>query len=37
MNRGIKVNRKVKEGISVFLGTNLEYFDECTKSDGEIE
>ena len=33
MNRGIKVNQKVKEGISVFLGTNLEYFDECTKNN----
>ena len=31
VNRALKVNTKVKNGVSVFLGTDLKYFDECAK------
>lgn len=32
-NRALKVNKKVKKGLSVFLGTDLNYFDECAKKN----
>ena len=32
-NRALKVNKKTKKGLSVFLGTDLKYFDECTKNN----
>lgn len=32
-NRALKVNKKVKNGLSVFLGTDLQYFDECAKKN----
>ena len=32
-NRASKVNKKVKKGLSVFLGTDLNYFDECAKKN----
>lgn len=33
VNRGLKVNTKVKKGLSVFLGTDLDYFDKCAKEN----
>ncbi len=33
VNRALSVNRKVKKGLSVFLGTDLNYFDSLIKSD----
>ena len=33
VDRGTSVNKKVKNGLSVFLGTNLDYFDKCAKSN----
>ncbi len=35
-NRALKVNKKTKKGLSVFLGTDLEYFDKC-KENNKIE
>lgn len=32
-NRALKVNKKVKKGLSVFLGTDLNYFDECKEKN----
>lgn len=32
-NRALKVNKKTKKGLSVFLGTDLEYFDKCKESN----
>jgi hypothetical protein len=32
-NRALKVNKKTKKGLSVFLGTDLKYFDECKKNN----
>lgn len=32
-NRALKVNKKVDNGLSVFLGTDLNYFDECAKKN----
>lgn len=32
-NRALKVNKKIKKGLSVFLGTDLNYFDECAKKN----
>lgn len=32
-NRALEVNKKVKKGLSVFLGTDLNYFDECAKKN----
>lgn len=32
-NRALKVNKKVKKGLSIFLGTDLNYFDECAKKN----
>lgn len=29
LNRALEVNKKSKENLSVFLGTDLEYFDKC--------
>lgn len=33
VNRALKVNKKIKKGLSVFLGTDLKYFDSLIKSD----
>jgi len=33
VERGLSVNKKVKKGLSVFLGTELEYFDKCAKEN----
>ncbi|XZK68230.1 glycosyltransferase family 4 protein [Clostridium perfringens] len=33
VNRALKVNKKVEKGLSVFLGTDLNYFDSLIKSD----
>ncbi|EJT6171573.1 glycosyltransferase family 4 protein [Clostridium perfringens] len=33
INRALSVNNKIKEGLSVFLGTDLKYFDSLIKSD----
>lgn len=33
VNRALSVNRKVEKGLSVFLGTDLNYFDSLIKSD----
>ena len=33
VNRGLEVNKKVKKGLSVFLGTDLNYFDKCAKEN----
>lgn len=35
-NRALKVNKKTSKGLSVFLGTDLEYFDKC-KENNKIE
>lgn len=32
-NRVLSVNKKVDKGLSVFLGTNLEYFDACKEKN----
>ena len=32
VNRALKVNKKVEKGLSVFLGTDLNYFDSLIKS-----
>ena len=32
-NRALKVNKKTKKGLSVFLGTDLEYFDKCKENN----
>lgn len=32
VNRALSVNRKVEKGLSVFLGTDLKYFDSLTKN-----
>ena len=32
-NRALKVNKKTSKGLSVFLGTDLKYFDECKKNN----
>lgn len=34
--RALKVNKKVNNGLSIFLGTDLKYFDEC-KEKNKIE
>ena len=33
VNRGLLANKKLKEGLSVFLGTDLSYFDKCAKEN----
>lgn len=33
VNRGLSVNKNVKKGLSVFLGTDLNYFDKCAKEN----
>ncbi|MDH2462030.1 glycosyltransferase family 4 protein [Clostridium perfringens] len=33
VNRALKVNKKVEKGLSVFLGTDLNYFDSLIKND----
>ncbi|EOU1595698.1 glycosyltransferase family 4 protein [Clostridium perfringens] len=33
VNRALSVNRKVEKGLSVFLGTDLNYFDSLIKND----
>lgn len=33
VDRGLLVNKKLKSGLSVFLGTDLEYFDKCAKEN----
>ena len=33
VNRALEVNNKVNKGLSVFLGTNLKYFDECKEKN----
>ena len=33
VNRAIKVNKDVTSGLSVFLGTDLKYFDQCRKNN----
>lgn len=35
-NRALKVNKKINKGLSVFLGTDLKYFDEC-KEKNKVE
>ena len=32
-NRALKVNKKTNKGLSVFLGTDLKYFDKCEKEN----
>lgn len=36
LNRALKVNKKAKVGLSVFLGTDLDYFDECARNNKVI-
>lgn len=33
VERALKVNKKVKQGTSVFLGTNLDFFDKCAREN----
>lgn len=33
VDRGLSVNKKVKKGLSVFLGTDLDYFDKCAREN----
>ena len=33
VNRALSVNKKCNKGLSVFLGTDLKYFDECREND----
>ena len=33
VDRGLSVNKKIKKGLSVFLGTDLKYFDKCAKDN----
>lgn len=33
VERGMSVNKKIKKGLSVFLGTDLDYFDKCAKEN----
>ena len=33
VNRGLSVNKKTKKGLSVFLGTDLNYFDKCKEEN----
>lgn len=32
-NRALRVNKKSKENLGIYLGTDLEYFDECLKKN----
>lgn len=32
-NRALKVNKKTSKGLSIFLGTDLEYFDKCKENN----
>ncbi len=36
LNRALEVNKKAKNKLSVFLGTDLDYFDKC-KKDNELK
>lgn len=37
VNRALKVNKKINKGLSVFLGTELEYFDRLAKQNKIIK